>query len=70
MGERAEIVELVGSSTESWEDAVQNAMDAADGTIEHVSGVEIDSEPTETDREGETERYVVTLEASFDPEES
>ncbi|ELZ17294.1 hypothetical protein C477_13725 [Haloterrigena salina JCM 13891] len=71
MGERAEIVELVGSSTESWEDAVQNAMDAADGTIDHISGVEIDSEPTETDREGgETERYVVTLEASFDPEEN
>ncbi|WP_339103432.1 dodecin family protein [Haloterrigena salinisoli] len=66
MGERAEIVELVGSSTESWEDAVQNAMDAADETIEHVSGVEIESKLT--DHEGrETERYVVTLEASLVP---
>ena len=67
MGERAEIVELVGSSTESWEDAVQNAMDATDGTIEHVSGVEIESELTDHEG-GETERYVVTLEASFVPE--
>ncbi|ADB60953.1 protein of unknown function DUF1458 [Haloterrigena turkmenica DSM 5511] len=67
MGERAEIVELVGNSTESWEDAVQNAMDAADETIDHVSGVEIESE--RIDREGrETERYVVTLEASIVPE--
>lgn len=66
MGERAEIVELVGSSTESWEEAVQNAMDATDETIEHISGVEIESNPIDHEG-GETERYVVTLEASFDP---
>lgn len=63
MGEPAEIVELVGTSTESWEDAAQNALDDADVTVDHVSGIAIESETTDTD--GATERYTVTLEASI-----
>ena len=64
MGERAEIVELVGRSTESWEDAVQNALETADETVDHVSGLEVQSE-TSDGEDGEIERYEVTIEASF-----
>ena len=63
MGEPAEIVELVGTSTESWEDAARNAMNDADEPVEHVSGVAIESETTETGN-GAVERYTVTLEAA------
>ena len=68
MGEPAEIVELVGTSTESWEDAAQNALNDADEPIDHVSGIAIESETTDTE-DGEIERYTVTLEASFVPED-
>lgn len=37
----AKIIELVGSSTVSWEDAVHNAVRDASRTIENIRGVEV-----------------------------
>lgn len=37
----ASVIELIGESTESWEDAVKNAVEAASKTIKHISGVEV-----------------------------
>ena len=37
----AKIVELVGSSNKSWEDAAQVALDAATKTIHGIRGIEV-----------------------------
>ncbi len=41
MVETVKVVELVGESKESWEDAAQNAVFEASKTIENISGVEV-----------------------------
>lgn len=37
----ASIIELVGESDQSWEDAVNQAVAEASKTIEHIQGVEV-----------------------------
>jgi len=37
----ANVIELVGESTESWDDAVEVAVREAAKTIRHISGVEV-----------------------------
>lgn len=37
----AKVIELVGTSTVSWEDAVHNAVRDAAKTIENIRGVEV-----------------------------
>lgn len=35
------IIELVGSSEKSWEDAVQEALKEATKTVEHIVGIDV-----------------------------
>jgi flavin-binding protein dodecin len=35
------IIELVGSSEKSWEDAVQEALEEASKTVEHIVGIDV-----------------------------
>ncbi|HDN82005.1 MAG: dodecin domain-containing protein [Methanomicrobia archaeon] len=35
------ILELVGSSERSWEDAVQNALKEAEKTVKNITGIDI-----------------------------
>jgi len=35
------ILELVGSSEKSWEDAVQNALKEAEKTVKNITGIDI-----------------------------
>ena len=37
----AKVVELIGSSPESWEAAVRNAVEAASRTIRQIKGVDV-----------------------------
>jgi flavin-binding protein dodecin len=37
----AKVVELIGSSPESWEAAVRNALEAASRTIRKIKGVDV-----------------------------
>jgi flavin-binding protein dodecin len=37
----AKVVELIGSSPESWETAVRNAVEAASRTIRKIKGVDV-----------------------------
>ena len=37
----ASVIEVIGESTESWEDAVNNAVEAAAKTVQHITGVEV-----------------------------
>jgi flavin-binding protein dodecin len=64
MENTAKIIELVGNSTESWENAAQNALSDADETIEEISGIEIVSQ-TATVKDGQIQQYKTTLHVSF-----
>ncbi len=41
MTDVAEVVEIIGSSDKSWQDAAQVALDEAKKTIHEITGVEI-----------------------------
>ncbi|ADB61512.1 protein of unknown function DUF1458 [Haloterrigena turkmenica DSM 5511] len=64
MGETVKVIQLTGNSTESWEDAAQNALDDADETLENISGIEIESQTAEVE-DGTIERYRTTLDVAF-----
>jgi flavin-binding protein dodecin len=65
MGNTVKTIELIGSSTDSWEDAAQDALDDADETIEEIRGIEIESQ-TATVENGRIERYKTTLHVAFE----
>lgn len=64
MGETVKVIELVGNSTESWEDAAQNALDDADKSLDNISGIEIESQTAQV-ANGQIEQYRTTLDVSF-----
>jgi flavin-binding protein dodecin len=64
MGETVKTVELIGNSSDSWEDAAQNALDDANETIEEITGLEIISQTANVEN-GQIERYKTTLHVGF-----
>ncbi|WP_436343693.1 dodecin family protein [Natronorubrum sp. FCH18a] len=64
MGETVKVIELVGNSTDSWEDAAQNALNNADETLENISGLEIESRTADVEN-GQIERYKTTVHVAF-----
>ncbi|WP_262175905.1 dodecin family protein [Haloarcula laminariae] len=58
------IVKILGTSTESWEDAAREAVAEADETIEDIHGVEVESWTASVDDGGITE-YKATVEVAF-----
>lgn len=65
MGETVKVIELVGNSTDSWEDAAQNALDDADETLENITGLEIESQTADV-RDGQIEQYRTTVHVAFE----
>lgn len=65
MADTVKVIELVGNSTESWEQAAQNALDDADETLEHLSGVEIASQTAEVE-DGQISRYKTSVRLAFE----
>ena len=59
------VVELVGSSTRGWEDAVKNAIEDASQTVENITGVEI-LNMTAKVTEGNVEEYKANVKLAFD----
>ncbi|WP_226480557.1 dodecin family protein [Natrinema amylolyticum] len=64
MSETAKVIKLVGTSTESWEDAAQTALDDADETLEGITGIEIESQTADVEG-GQIESYTTTIHVSF-----
>jgi flavin-binding protein dodecin len=54
------IIEVVGTSPESWHDAVKNALEGAKETLRGISGIELVSQ-TATVRDGEISEYRSTV---------
>lgn len=59
------IVELVGESTESWEDAVRQAVKEASRTVRHISGVEVLNWTGDVDEHGEIIDYKADVQIAF-----
>lgn len=60
----AKIVEIVGSSTKSWEDAAQNAVNEAMKTIREIHGIEI-KDMTATIDQGKISQYRTGVKLPF-----
>lgn len=58
------VVEIIGESEESWEDAAQQAVKDASETIEGLSGVEIISQTAKVE-DDEIVQYRATVHLSF-----
>ena len=65
MTDTVKVIELVGNSTESWEDAAQNALDDADETIQNLTGIEVTSQTADV-QDGQIEHYKTTVDVAFE----
>lgn len=59
------ITELVGSSTNSFSDAVRNTVKTASQTIRGIQGVDVISSTAEVDENGELTLYKVQVKIAF-----
>ena len=58
------VVDLIGVSDKSWEDAVSKAVKDASKTIDNITGVEVIS-TTANVRDGELTEYKATVKVAF-----
>jgi flavin-binding protein dodecin len=62
----AEVIELVGKSTKSWEDAAQVALTEANKTIRRITGIEILKKTAKVDsNSGNITEYHTTIKIAF-----
>jgi dodecin len=71
MTDVAKVIEIVGSSTNGWEDAVQVALDEAKKTIHGITGLEVVDMTGKVDpSSGKIESYRATVKIAFGIEHS
>ena len=58
------VIEVVGTSRESWEDAAKNALQGAKQTLHGISGVEVIKQ-TATVEDGKIKEYRATVKLAF-----
>ncbi|WP_254543932.1 dodecin family protein [Halomarina pelagica] len=58
------IIKVLGTSSESWEDAAQEAVSKASETIHDISGVEVE-DWTASVEDGKIVQYKATVEIAF-----
>ena len=59
------VIEITGSSPNSFSDAVRNAVQRASQTIRHTQGVEVKSSTADVGDDGELSLYKVTCKLAF-----
>jgi flavin-binding protein dodecin len=59
------VVELVGSSPISWEDAVKEAIREASQSLRHIKAVDVVKHTAHVDENGEIEEYRATMHVAF-----
>lgn len=64
MSETVKVIKLTGNSSESWEDAAENALSDADETLNNISGIEVMSQTADVEN-GSIDQYRTTLHVSF-----
>jgi flavin-binding protein dodecin len=70
VGGVVKVVELVGSSPNSFSDAVRNAVRTASKTVRNIRGVDVLSSSAEVDGEGNLTNYKVACKIAFLIEDS
>lgn len=63
----AKIIELVGSSDKSWEDAINNTLERASKTVRNIKGVDVVGMKGVV-KDGKIAEYRVVLKISFSVE--
>lgn len=63
------IVKVLGTSTESWEEAAREAVETASRTITGIRGVEVE-DWTASVEDGEITEYKATVEVAFPVQEN
>jgi len=58
------VLNLVGDSKESWQDAVENAISEASRTVDNITGVEV-MNTTGTVRDGRIVEYKANVNVAF-----
>jgi len=58
------VVELIGTSTKSWEDAASNAIKEAAETIKGITGLEVSSQTAKV-KDGKIVEYRTTVKIAF-----
>jgi flavin-binding protein dodecin len=58
------IIKVLGTSTESWEDAAREAVSEASKTVDNISGIEI-QDHTANVEDGSISEYKATVEVAF-----
>jgi flavin-binding protein dodecin len=58
------VIEVIGSSEESWEAAAKEAFEQANQTIDDISGLEVSGWTADV-RDGEIAEYKATVEIAF-----
>ncbi len=64
MSNVAKVIELVGNSDQSWEDAAANAVKAASRTLHDITGVEV-MNMTAKVKDGKIVEYKTTVKIAF-----
>jgi len=64
MAQVAKIIELVGESNQSWQDAVQNAVTEASKTIRGINGIEVTNWTANVEN-GRLRSYKVDVKVAF-----
>jgi len=71
MAHVAKVVEIIGSSDKSWQDAAQVALEEANKTIKGITGVELTDMTAKVDPgTGKILRYQSTMKIAFGVEHS
>ncbi|MDQ4073364.1 MAG: dodecin family protein [Thermoproteota archaeon] len=71
MARVAKVIELVGSSEKSWDDAVQVALGEAKKTIHGITGIEVTNKTAKVDpASGQIVEYHATVNIAFGVEHS
>ena len=64
MGKVAKVIELVGESPTSWQDAVEDAVREANKTVDNITGVEV-TNWTASVANGRVNEYKVDVKIAF-----
>lgn len=59
------VIEVVGSSPDSFSDAVRNAVKTAATSLRNIKGVDVMSSSADVDENGDLSNYKVTVKIAF-----
>lgn len=64
MARIAKVIEIIGTSENSWQEAADNALAEAAQTIAFITGIEVDQMTADV-RDGKVENFHTTLKIAF-----